>query len=77
MDSSLALQALAVIIGDDGLRDRFLALTGYDGDTIRAQAGSRSMADAVQAFLNGHEPDLLKVADSLGVTPETLSEIRP
>lgn len=72
MDPSLALQALAVIIGDDGLRERFLALTGYDGATIRAQAASSAMADAVAIFLSGHEPDLVRVAAILQVAPDSL-----
>ncbi len=74
MESALALQALAIIIGDDGLRQRFLALTGYDGATIRAQAASTAMAEAVAAFLSGHEPDLLQVAGRLGVAPNMLVE---
>lgn len=74
MDAALALQALAVIIGDDGLRARFLALTGYDGATIRAQAASSAMADAVAMFLAGHEPDLVRVAAALGVAPDDLLE---
>ncbi|MCG2840602.1 DUF3572 domain-containing protein [Sandaracinobacter sp. RS1-74] len=77
MDSTLALQALAAIIAEDDLRDRFLALTGYDGDTIRARAGSADMAQAVADFLGGHEPDLMRVAAQLGVPPEKLLGRRP
>lgn len=77
MDSTLALQALAAIVSDDALRDRFLALTGYDGETIRARAGSADMAAAVAGFLGGHEPDLVKVAQMLDVPPGRLLEARP
>lgn len=76
MDSTLALQALAAIIADEDLRERFLALTGYDGDTIRARAGSPDMAEAVAGFLGGHEPDLLRIAEKLDVPPTRLLEGR-
>lgn len=72
MDPTLALQALAAIIADEPLRDRFLALTGFDPETIRARAGEPDMADAVAEFLSGHEPDLIRIAGQLGVTPDHL-----
>lgn len=77
MDSTMALQALAAIVGDDVLRDRFVALTGYDGATLRARAGSADVAAAVADFLGSHEPDLLKVAELLDVPPDRLLEGRP
>lgn len=72
MDETLMLRALAVVIGDEPLRERFLALTGYDGDTLRARIAEPDVLSAVQQFLGGHEPDLLHVADTLGVKPESL-----
>ena len=72
MDSTLALQALAAIIADDPLRDRFLGLTGYDPATLRARAGTPDMTAAIAEFLSGHEPDLLKIAGQLGVSPQAL-----
>ena len=72
MDATLALQALAAIIADDPLRDRFLGLTGYDPATLRARAGTPDMTAAIAEFLSGHEPDLLKIAGELGVSPQAL-----
>jgi hypothetical protein len=72
MDPTLALHALAAIIADEPLRDRFLALTGFDPATIRARAAEPDMADAVADFLAGHEPDLIRIAGQLGVTPDHL-----
>lgn len=69
----LSLRALAIVIGDDQLRDRFLALTGYDADTLRARASEGDVQSAVIAFLTSHEPDLLRVAEQLGVKPEELA----
>lgn len=74
MDMVLALRALAAILADEPMRERFLALTGYDGATLRARAGSPEVADAVAGFLGGHEPDLLKVAAMLDVSPRQLAE---
>jgi hypothetical protein len=72
MDASRALEALVVILADDRLRDRFLALTGHDGDSLRARLGQPDLAAAVESFLAGHEPDLIRVAAALGVAPEML-----
>lgn len=72
MDDALTLRALAAIIADDQLRDRFLALTGYDGATLRARAGEEDVLNAVVEFLGGHEPDLLRIATLLDVRPEDL-----
>ncbi|WP_448579288.1 DUF3572 family protein [Thermaurantiacus sp.] len=71
-NDTLLLLALAHIIGDDALRERFLALTGFDGATLRARAGEPDVLQAVAAFLAGHEPDLVAVAAALGVEPGAL-----
>ena len=76
MDSVLALRALAAILADPPMRERFLALTGYDGATLRARAASPEIAEAVAGFLGGHEPDLLRVAAVLEVPPEQLVDWR-
>ena len=73
MDPVLSLRALAAIIADEPLRERFLALTGYDAPTLRARAGESDVQRAVIAFLTAHEPDLLRVAGDLGVKPEELA----
>ncbi|WP_194745308.1 DUF3572 family protein [Thermaurantiacus tibetensis] len=71
-DDTLLLRALAHIVADERLRDRFLALTGLDAATLRARAGEADVLAAVAAFLAGHEPDLLAVASALGVEPAAL-----
>ncbi len=72
MSDALPLQALAAVLADDAMRDRFMALTGYDAATLRARVGEPDVAEAVLGFLSGHEPDLVQVARSLGVTPDRL-----
>ncbi len=71
------MRALAAILADEPMRERFLALTGYDGATLRARAASPEIADAVAGFLGGHEPDLLKVAAALDVPPAQLTDWVP
>jgi hypothetical protein len=72
MNDVLALRALTAIVADDGMRERFLSLTGYDVPTLRARAGEADVRRAVAEFLGGHEPDLLRVAGELDVKPEEL-----
>lgn len=69
---TLLLRALAHIVGEPRLRDRFLALTGLDAGTLRARAGEADVLAAVASFLAGHEPDLVAVAAALGVEPAAL-----
>lgn len=73
MDDTLALNALAAVIADEALRERFLSLTGYDVPTLRARAGEADVLRAVIEFLSSHEPDLIKVAAQLDVKPDTLA----
>lgn len=73
VNEALALRALAAVVADESLRSRFLSLTGYDAPTLRARAGEADVLHAVTAFLAAHEPDLVRVAESLSVAPETLA----
>jgi hypothetical protein len=70
--ATLALQALAYIMDDDKLRDRFLDLSGVTPDDLRHGLGSESVLAAILAFLASHEPDLLACAAALGQAPEQL-----
>ncbi|WP_207791727.1 DUF3572 family protein [Sandaracinobacteroides hominis] len=73
VNDTLALQALAAVISDEAMRPRFLDLTGFDVPTLRARAGEADVLNAVIAFLSAHEPDLLRVAETLGVKPGELA----
>jgi hypothetical protein len=73
---TLALSALAATLSDDRRAERFLALTGLSPDGIRARAGEASLLAACLAFLEAHEPDLLAVAEAIGVKPEVLVAAR-
>lgn len=69
----LALQALAHVAGDEDMGPRFLALTGMDGDALRANAGEAATLMALLDYLMANEHDLLATADAIGVKPEALA----
>jgi hypothetical protein len=73
---ALALAALAATLTDERRARRFLDLTGLDAEELRARAGERSLLAATLAFLEAHEPDLIEVAKSLNIKPETLVAAR-
>ena len=68
----LALAALAATLNDERRARRFLDLTGLSPDELRASVGSPGLLAASLAFLEAHEPDLLAVAETIGVKPEEL-----
>ena len=73
---ALALAALAATLTDERRARRFLDLTGLDADELRARAGERGLLAALLAFLEAHEPDLVEVAQAIGIKPEKLVSIR-
>ena len=73
---TLALAALAATLGDERRAQRFLDLTGIGTDELRSKAGDPSLLAALLRFLEAHEPDLLEIAEQLGVEPADLVEAR-
>jgi hypothetical protein len=73
---AIALAALTATLTDEQRARRFLDLTGLDVDELRARAGERSLLAAVLAFLEAHEPDLVDVAQTIGIKPEMLISAR-
>ena len=69
---ALALAALAATLTDARRAERFLSLTGLSPDGIRLRLGDRALLAACIGFLEGHEPDLVAVAEDIGATPEAL-----
>lgn len=69
---ALALSALAATLADDRRAQRLLDLTGLTVEELRARAGERGLLAATLSFLESHEPDLLAVAEAVGVKPDTL-----
>ena len=73
---ALALAALAATLSDECRAQRFLELTGIGTDELRSKASDPSLLAAVIRFLEAFEPDLLSVAEALGVPPAILVEAR-
>ena len=73
---ALALRALAATLADQRLADRFLSLSGIDPPEVRQSAGEPHLLAALLRFLEAHEPDLVAVAEELGVKPEALVDAR-
>jgi hypothetical protein len=73
---ALALAALAATLTDERRARRFLDLTGLDADELRARAGERQLLAALLTFLEAHEPDLVDVAQTIGIKPEMLISAR-
>jgi hypothetical protein len=73
---ALALAALTATLTDDRRARRFLDLTGIGTDALRRRAGEASLLAALIRFLEAHEPDLLSVAEQIGVKPAALTEAR-
>jgi hypothetical protein len=73
---ALALSALAATFTDERRAQRFLDLSGIGTDELRERAGDPDLLAALLRFLEGHEPDLLDVADAIGVKPQELVAAR-
>jgi len=71
--AALALGALTFVLSDPIRTDRFLALTGLTGDTLRARINEPSVLCAVLEFLANHEADLVAAASALDIPPATLA----
>ena len=66
---TIALLALAYVVGDEALQPRFLALSGIAADELRARAQDPVLLGAVLDFLLAHEPDIFpNVPDRVAVT---------
>ena len=73
---ALALRALGATLADQRLAERFLSLSGIDPPELRQRAADPALLVALLQFLEAHEPDLVAVADEIGVKPEALVAAR-
>jgi len=74
--SALALRALAATLGNQRLAARFLSLSGIDPPDLRQRASDPDLLAELLRFLEAHEPDLIAVAEEIGVKPEALVAAR-
>jgi hypothetical protein len=73
---ALGLAALAATLGDARRAQRFIELTGIGTEELRARAADPELLCALLRFLEAHEPDLLAVAENLGLAPLDLVKAR-
>jgi hypothetical protein len=73
---AIALAALAATLGDGRRAQRFLDLTGIGTGELRRMAGEPRLLAALLRFLEAYEPDLVAIAEQLGLKPEELVEAR-
>ncbi|MDJ0644065.1 MAG: DUF3572 domain-containing protein [Erythrobacter sp.] len=73
---TLALAALGWVLEDADRAARYLELTGLDPDTLREGLGDPAVLASTLDFLANHEPDLIRAAEALAVTPEELIAAR-
>ena len=69
---ALALAALGWVLACEERAARYLDLTGLDPDMLRAGLGDPAILASAIEFLTNHEPDLIRAAEALAVTPEEL-----
>lgn len=69
---TLALAALGWVLESEERASRFLDLTGLDPYALRVGLGDPMILAAPLEFLANHEPDLIRAAEALAVTPEEL-----
>jgi hypothetical protein len=73
---TLALSALAATLTDERRARRFLDLSGIDTEDLRRRAAEPALLAAMIRFLEAHEPDLVEVAEAIGVKPGDLVSAR-
>jgi hypothetical protein len=74
--TAIALRALAATLGEQRLATRFLSLSGIEPPELRQRASDPEVLVALLRFLEAHEPDLVAIAEELGVKPVALVAAR-
>ena len=74
--TAIALRALAATLGEQRLATRFLSLSGIEPPELRQRSSDPDVLVALLRFLEAHEPDLLAIAEELGVKPVALVAAR-
>ncbi|MEQ8348242.1 MAG: DUF3572 domain-containing protein [Sneathiellaceae bacterium] len=73
---TLALTAFTWVLGDDELRDRFLAMTGFQAEDMRENLGNPAFLAGVLDWLLAHEATLLRFCAASGAAPEHPAQAR-
>lgn len=73
---TLALRALAHILGDAAHLRRFLALSGLRPDAVRANPSDPQLLTGVLDYLLANERDLIAFCDEANVAPDLPAQAR-
>jgi hypothetical protein len=71
-----ALRALAWVVTDQDRAMRFLALTGFDAETLRRRAGEAEVLGAVLDFLMDDEASLMAFSDQADLPAQSVALAR-
>ena len=74
--SELGLRALVWTLADPRRAMRLIDVTGLDPRDLKARLNDPAVLAATLAFLEGHEPDLVECAETLGRAPAELVAAR-
>lgn len=72
----MALAAIGWLLQDEDRASRYLDLTGLDPDSLRAGLDNPQVLGSALDFLANYEPDLIRAAEALAVTPDELVAAR-
>ena len=72
----VALNALAATLADQRLAERFLSLSGLTPPDLKQRVGDPLFLADFLRFLEGHEPDLIDIAEVMQVKPDELIAAR-
>jgi hypothetical protein len=73
---TVALQALAYVVGEAAARERFLALSGAEPALLRTEAGNAAFLAGVLDFVLADEALLVAFCDAAEIAPETPQHAR-
>lgn len=67
---TVALNAVAFVLGDDRAREIFVGLTGITPDHLRGNLDNKALLAGVLDHLLGNEKQLMAFCESQGLAPE-------
>ncbi|WP_185982640.1 DUF3572 domain-containing protein [Aureimonas mangrovi] len=74
--SAIGIAALSFLAADPVLMRRFLDLSGYQADQLRAEAEKPSFFVALLDFILAHEPTVMQFASFAEIDPAAVGQAR-
>ena len=73
---NVAWQALAFLVDEEDVLQRFMDLSGVDPSDLRERADDPAMLAGVLDFFLGFEPQLLQMCEATGLPAEAAAQAR-